>query len=51
MAELQHPGPVLEQAAILVITGLMAAGKSTVAQSLAQRLPSAAHVRGDASGG
>ncbi len=49
MAEpLRHPGPVLEQPAILVITGLMAAGKSTVAQSLAQRLPSAAHVRGDA---
>ena len=48
MAELQHPGPVLEQPAILVITGLMAAGKSTVAQSLAQRLASAAHVRGDA---
>jgi predicted kinase len=45
---LQHPGLVLEQPAILVITGLMAAGKSTVAQSLAQRLPSAAHVRGDA---
>ncbi len=38
---------VLTEPAILVITGLMAAGKSTVAQTLAQRLPSAAHVRGD----
>ena len=29
MAELRHPGPVLEQPAILVITVLIAAGKST----------------------
>ncbi|MGH3984613.1 MAG: adenylyl-sulfate kinase [Pseudonocardiaceae bacterium] len=41
-------GSVLEQPAIIVITGLMASGKSTVAQALAQRLPLAAHVRGDA---
>ena len=33
--------------AIIVITGAMAAGKSTVAQLLAERLPRAAHVRGD----
>jgi cytidylate kinase len=33
--------------AVLVITGAMAAGKSTVAQLLAERLPRAAHVRGD----
>lgn len=36
------PGPV-----VVVITGIMAAGKSTVAQLLAERLPKAAHVRGD----
>ncbi|MER6916580.1 AAA family ATPase [Streptomyces sp. NPDC000594] len=34
--------------AVLLITGVMAAGKSTVAQALAERLPKAAHVRGDA---
>ncbi len=33
---------------VMVITGLMAAGKSVVAEALAQRLPPAAHVRGDA---
>ena len=33
---------------VIVITGVMAAGKSTVAQRLAERLPRAAHVRGDA---
>lgn len=33
--------------AVIVITGIMAAGKSTVAQLLAERLPKAAHVRGD----
>ncbi len=32
---------------VVLITGAMAAGKSTVAQRLAQRLPRAAHVRGD----
>lgn len=32
---------------IVLITGVMAAGKSTVAQALAERLPRAAHVRGD----
>ncbi len=30
-----------------MITGVMAAGKSTVAELLAQRLPQSAHVRGD----
>jgi predicted kinase len=34
-------------AGVIVITGAMAAGKSTVAQGLAERLPRAAHVRGD----
>ncbi|MFD1150985.1 AAA family ATPase [Saccharothrix hoggarensis] len=33
--------------AVVVITGAMAAGKSTVAQRLAERLPRAVHVRGD----
>jgi cytidylate kinase len=33
--------------AVVVITGIMAAGKSTVAQLLAERLPKSAHVRGD----
>jgi predicted kinase len=32
---------------IVVITGAMAAGKSTVAQALAERLPRAVHLRGD----
>lgn len=32
---------------VIAITGVMAAGKSTVAQRLAQRLPRSAHVRGD----
>ncbi|MEU4572677.1 AAA family ATPase [Nonomuraea sp. ATR24] len=31
-----------------LITGISASGKSTVAQALAERLPKAAHVRGDA---
>jgi chloramphenicol 3-O-phosphotransferase len=33
--------------AILIVTGLMASGKSTVAQAIAKRLPRSAHVRGD----
>lgn len=33
--------------AVVVVTGVMAAGKSTVAQALAERLPRSAHVRGD----
>lgn len=33
--------------AVIVITGVMAAGKSTIAQALAERLPRSAHVRGD----
>ncbi|CAM3450168.1 AAA family ATPase [Isoptericola cucumis] len=39
------PGPL--GASVIVITGAMAAGKSTVADALARRLPLAAHVRGD----
>ncbi|HHX64581.1 MAG TPA: AAA family ATPase [Chloroflexi bacterium] len=36
----------MEQA-IIVITGIMAAGKSTVAEALAHRIPKATHLRGD----
>lgn len=36
------PGPC-----VVLVTGVMASGKSTVAQALAERLPRAAHVRGD----
>lgn len=32
---------------LVVVTGIMAAGKSTVAQALAERFPRSAHVRGD----
>jgi predicted kinase len=32
---------------LILITGLMAAGKSTVAQRLAERLPKSVHLRGD----
>ncbi|MET7458868.1 AAA family ATPase [Nonomuraea sp. NPDC005501] len=32
---------------VVLITGIMAAGKSTVAQALAERLPRSVHVRGD----
>ena len=39
-AELRPP-------AVVLITGIMGAGKSSVAQALAERLPKAAHVRGD----
>jgi chloramphenicol 3-O-phosphotransferase len=44
MSELRaaDPGP-----AVILITGVMASGKSTVAQALAERLPKAVHVRGD----
>nr|WP_205857533.1 AAA family ATPase [Phytoactinopolyspora endophytica] len=32
---------------VVLVTGIMASGKSTVAEALARRLPRAAHVRGD----
>ncbi len=32
---------------LIVVTGIMAAGKSTVAEALAERFPMGAHVRGD----
>ncbi|MFJ2642038.1 MULTISPECIES: AAA family ATPase [unclassified Streptomyces] len=34
-------------AAVILVTGVMASGKSTVAQGLAERLPRSVHVRGD----
>jgi chloramphenicol 3-O-phosphotransferase len=38
----------VEPGRVIVITGAMAAGKSTVAELLAQQLPQSVHVRGDA---
>jgi chloramphenicol 3-O-phosphotransferase len=38
---------VAERGRVIVITGAMAAGKSTVAELLAHRLPRSVHVRGD----
>lgn len=35
------------QPGIIAITGIMASGKSTVAQALAERLPRSVHLRGD----
>lgn len=32
---------------VLLITGIMAAGKSTIAQTVAERLPKSVHLRGD----
>lgn len=40
--------PEVRPPAVVLITGIMGAGKSSVAQALAERLPKAAHVRGDA---
>jgi chloramphenicol 3-O-phosphotransferase len=40
------PGPQARRAVILV-TGIQAAGKSTIAQLLAERLPNSVHVPGD----
>ncbi len=37
----------MTEARLIVVTGIMAAGKSTVAQALAERFPKSAHVRGD----
>jgi chloramphenicol 3-O-phosphotransferase len=40
------PSPKIGHAVVL-ITGIQAAGKSTIAQALAERLPRSVHVRGD----
>ncbi|MEO3978181.1 AAA family ATPase [Streptomyces sp. CAU 1734] len=45
MTELPTAG--LPASSVVLITGIMAAGKSTVAQALAERLPRAVHIRGD----
>ena len=37
----------MRERAVILVTGIQAAGKSTVAQLLAERLPRAAHVHGD----
>lgn len=42
MSEIDNHQPFL-----LLITGIMAAGKSTVAQQLCERLPQSVHLRGD----
>ena len=33
--------------AVILVTGIQASGKSTIAQLLAERLPQSVHVRGD----
>lgn len=43
MASVNSPVPQ----SIIVVTGIQAAGKSTIAQLLAERLPRSVHVRGD----
>ncbi|MBD0308537.1 MAG: AAA family ATPase, partial [Microcoleus sp. T1-bin1] len=42
-----NPQPANDLPQIILITGNMAAGKSSVAQSLAERLPKSVHLRGD----
>jgi predicted kinase len=37
----------MRASSIVLITGIMASGKSTVAQALAERLPKSVHLRGD----
>jgi predicted kinase len=44
---IQHPPTVPDSPRIILITGNMAAGKSTIAQALAERLPRSVHLRGD----
>ncbi len=38
---------VVTEGRLIVVTGIMAAGKSTIAQAIAERFPVSAHVRGD----
>jgi adenylylsulfate kinase-like enzyme len=44
---MQHPPTLPSNPQIILITGNMAAGKSTIAQALAERLPKSVHLRGD----
>ncbi|MGH8604081.1 MAG: phosphotransferase, partial [Gammaproteobacteria bacterium] len=49
MSSSTGPEPVLDprvSRAIVLITGVQAAGKSTIAQMLAEQLPRSVHVRG-----
>src|SRR5262249_36511983 len=41
------PEPPVPERAVILVTGIQAAGKSTVAQLLAERLPRSGHLRGD----
>ena len=41
------PSETTERPRLILITGIMAAGKSTVAQQLAERFPKSVHLRGD----
>ncbi|MGP2437878.1 AAA family ATPase [Streptomyces sp. JW3] len=49
MTDLTSPAstPVDGTPGVIVVSGISASGKSTVAQALAERLPRSAHVRGD----
>ncbi|MEU4656051.1 AAA family ATPase [Streptomyces sp. NPDC023723] len=49
MTDITSPAstPVDGTPGVIVVSGISAAGKSTVAQALAERLPRSAHVRGD----
>lgn len=40
-------GPASQPPVVILLTGIMAAGKSTVAEALARRLPRSVHLRGD----
>jgi adenylylsulfate kinase-like enzyme len=42
-----HPIAAQAGPAVVLVTGIQAAGKSTAAQLLAERLPRSVHVRGD----
>src|SRR5216684_2442586 len=42
------PSSLINQPALIVVTGIMAAGKSTIARMLAQRFPRGVHVPADA---
>jgi predicted kinase len=44
---IQNPPATPSSPRIILITGNMAAGKSTIAQALAERLPKSVHLRGD----
>ncbi len=43
----QPPADPQARRAVILVTGIQAAGKSTIAQLIAERLPNSVHVRGD----